>query len=264
VAEYLGADSVSIPISANDAVDAQLAKRGIKATKTKIGSPNVIEAMEHARAGGQCECVVGWEANGGFLTGSAIEKNGRKIAALPTRDAALPLLAALYYSAEQNCSLIDLFAQLPPRFSKAGLIDQFPQEASRAIVQRFSPLEPDVKQVDFDGDSVRLAFEAGHDEPASQATAAQQLAIRREVRTFFTDQLGFDDIVRINTIDGVRVYFRNGDIAHIRPSGNAPQLRIYAVADSQQRADEIVREGISEPNGVLRKMEAAVKGSVTE
>jgi phosphomannomutase len=45
---------------------------------------------------------------------------------------------------------------------------------------------------------------------------------------FFKPALGFDDIVRINVLDGVRVHFRNGDIAHVRPSGNAPQLRIYA------------------------------------
>jgi phosphomannomutase len=29
-----------------------------------------------------------------------------------------------------------------------------------------------------------------------------------------------------NVLDGVRVHFHNGDVAHIRPSGNARQLRI--------------------------------------
>jgi phosphomannomutase len=41
--------------------------------------------------------------------------------------------------------------------------------------------------------------------------------------------------VRINVLDGVRVYFHDGDVAHVRPSGNAPQLRIYANSDSQAR-----------------------------
>ena len=38
----------------------------------------------------------------------------------------------------------------------------------------------------------------------------------------------------------MRLFFAGGDVAHLRPSGNAPQLRIYANADTQQRADEIV------------------------
>jgi len=55
----------------------------------------------------------------------------------------------------------------------------------------------------------------------------------------------------------VRIYFRNGDIVHIRPSGNAPQLRIYAVSNSQTRADEIVSLAVREPDGVLRQLERA-------
>ena len=64
--------------------------------------------------------------------------------------------------------------------------------------------------------------------------------------------------MRINVIDGLRLYFHNGDIAHIRPSGNAPQLRIYAVSDTQERADEIVRLGLKEPDGLLRSLESLV------
>ena len=70
----------------------------------------------------------------------------------------------------------------------------------------------------------------------------------------FTKQLGFDDVVDINVLDGLRIRFRNGDIAHIRPSGNAPQLRIYAVADTQARAEEIVALALSEPDGLLRRL----------
>lgn len=55
--------------------------------------------------------------------------------------------------------------------------------------------------------------------------------------------------------DGVRVYFHNGDVAHVRPSGNAPQLRIYANSDSQARADEIVELGLREPDGILCQLE---------
>ncbi len=255
VADYLEADAIAVPISANDAVDLHFAPRGLKPTKTKIGSPYVIEAMEQARAAGR-RAVVGWEANGGFLTGSALTRAGRTLEALPTRDACLPLLAALFSSIERKCSLVELFGELPPRFSKAGLIDGFPQETSRALVGRSSPSDDRLVEVSFEGEAVTAHFVDGHIEPASEAAAADARATRDRLATYFTSRESFDEITRINTIDGVRVYFRNGDIAHVRPSGNAPQLRIYAVADTQARADEIVATGIREPDGLLRRMEA--------
>lgn len=218
VAKYLGADAVVTPISANDAVDLELGN----VTKTKIGSPYVVKAMQDARG----HAVVGWEANGGFLTGSTIVRDGRTLTPLPTRDAILPILCALYASAEKECSLTELVSELAPRFSKAGLIDEFPRPTSLEIVRRFTP-----------GDFA---------------------AIAEELSKVFTRELGFGEIEDINTMDGLRVYFSNGDIAHIRPSGNAPQLRIYAVADSEARADAIVRAALEEPDGILRRLATAV------
>jgi phosphomannomutase len=49
-------------------------------------------------------------------------------------------------------------------------------------------------------------------------------------------------------------------VAHVRPSGNADELRIYAVADTQNRADAIAAMGVAEPAGILRMMEKAVDG----
>jgi phosphomannomutase len=89
--------------------------------------------------------------------------------------------------------------------------------------------------------------------PASTDWQQRKAALAR----FFTAALGFDEIARINVLDGVRVYFRNGDVAHIRQSGNAPQLRIYANSDSQARADQIVELGVREPDGILRRLERA-------
>jgi phosphomannomutase len=53
--------------------------------------------------------------------------------------------------------------------------------------------------------------------------------------------------------------FKGGDVAHVRPSGNAPQLRIYAVASSEARASEIVKMAVAEPDGILRRLERAVQ-----
>jgi phosphomannomutase len=222
VADYLRADAIVVPVSANDAVDLWFGPRGVPVKKTRIGSPYVIEGMEEHLARGGFRRIVGFEANGGFLTGSDLERDGQWLAALPTRDAVLPILAVLHLSVERRRSLPELFSELPPRFGKAGLIDRFPARASRAILKRFSSEEG-----------------------------------ARELSSFFPPELGFGRIVRSDATDGIRLTFEGGDIAHIRPSGNAPQLRIYAVANTQERANEIVRLALAEPDGVLRKLERA-------
>ncbi|MDR1163668.1 MAG: phosphomannomutase, partial [Candidatus Accumulibacter sp.] len=40
--------------------------------------------------------------------------------------------------------------------------------------------------------------------------------------------------------DGLRIGFENGEIVHLRPSGNAPEFRVYAEADTPERADALV------------------------
>jgi phosphomannomutase len=49
-------------------------------------------------------------------------------------------------------------------------------------------------------------------------------------------------------------------VAHFRPSGNADEFRIYAVAQTQARADEIVRVGIAAPNGLIQRLEREFAG----
>ena len=49
------------------------------------------------------------------------------------------------------------------------------------------------------------------------------------------------EVSNIDLTDGVRFTFTNNEIVHFRASGNAPELRCYAEADTQARADTIVR-----------------------
>ena len=258
VAEYLNADAAAVPISANDAVERRMGERGVLLEKTKIGSPYVISALDDLRGAGSHERILGWEANGGFLTGSNIALSAGTLAALPTRDATLPILANLFAASEQGIGLSTLWDQLPARFGCAGLLDNFPVAASQAILARLIPPDGTI-DVEFAGaglvlDRSRAAVTAARlAEPAGKDWLQRQATLSR----FFTRTLGFDDIVRINVLDGVRVYFQNDDVAHVRPSGNAPQLRIYANSDSQARADQIVELGLREPDGILRQLERA-------
>ena len=258
VAEYLRADAAAVPISANDAIERRLGERKVLLQKTKIGSPYVVAALDHLR-GAIYQRIVGWEANGGFLTGSDITLNKATLAALPTRDATLPILANLVAAVERSNSLSALWDRLPARFGRAGLIDHFPGAVSQAIL---AALIPDGDTIDVQFDGAADVFDRSRADtmalPLAAAPAEDWLRRRAVLARWFTAALGFDEIARINVLDGVRIYFRNGDIAHIRPSGNAPQLRVYANSDSQARADQIVEFALREPDGILRQMERSL------
>ena len=59
--------------------------------------------------------------------------------------------------------------------------------------------------------------------------------------TPFLKKLGVEGVYETNTTDGLRITLSNGDIIHLRPSGNAPELRCYAEADSTAKAVDYVQ-----------------------
>jgi phosphomannomutase len=255
VAEYLGADAAAVPISANDAVERRMQERGVLLEKTKIGSPYVVAAIDQLGAGKTHERVVGWEANGGFLTGSDIPLGRGALAPLPTRDSTLPILANLFAAAKAGLDLTTLWSRLPARFGRSGLLDAVPSELSRRMLAALVP-PGDAVEVELAGEGPVLdrSRPQGKASALAAAEAAKWRAVEAKLSAVFTPALGFGRIVRINVLDGVRVYFDKGDVAHVRPSGNAPQLRIYANSDTQERADRIVELGLLEPNGILREL----------
>ncbi len=163
--------------------------------RTRIGSPYVIEQMDQALEDGATR-VAGYEANGGFLLASDISQNGKTLKALPTRDAVLPMLAILASTRVQNCPVSQLVTALPPRFTASDRLKDFPTDLSR---QKIGAL-------------------AASDE----AIEALLGDLCGSVRS--TDQT-----------DGLRIVFENDEIIHLRPSGNAPELRCYNEAASQER-----------------------------
>jgi phosphomannomutase len=225
-AEYLADDAVVVPISCNDGID-----RGPLAAvlepKTRIGSPYVIAGMTTAREKGR-KRICGWEANGGFLLGSDIERNGRTLKALATRDAMLPILAVLFAAHERGLSLPDLFTTLPKRFSRSALLPDFPQAIGRKMVRQYSPETASFEQT------------------------------RDRLQQFMPPDLLLGTIIGLNHTDGVRMIFATGDVLHFRPSGNADELRVYAVSDTEQRAALLAARCVAEPNGILRTIERAV------
>lgn len=56
---------------------------------------------------------------------------------------------------------------------------------------------------------------------------------------------GFDgQEAALNTVDGLRIHLTDGRIIHLRPSGNAPELRLYTEADKPESAAKTLFEGM--------------------
>ncbi len=203
-ARQLGARVVVTPVSSNTAVERSGWFEAV--LRTRIGSPFVIEGMQDLVARG-LDGVVGYEANGGFLLATDIEQKGRILPALPTRDAVVVALAILRAAVEQGKPISALSADLPRRFTRSDRLKDFPTEIARA----------------------RLA-EIHHGEPAHDRAAAQAVF-----------GSAFGPVADLDVTDGLRITFASGEIAHLRPSGNAPELRAYTEADSPERAQEMTR-----------------------
>lgn len=119
-ARALAVDSVVTPVSSNTVVE----KCGAfsKVHRTRIGSPYVISQMDAALVAGE-GVVCGYEANGGFLLASDIVDGSRRLPALPTRDAVLPIVAALV--AAKPGRLADLVSAMPPRVTFSDRLQDF-------------------------------------------------------------------------------------------------------------------------------------------
>jgi phosphomannomutase len=79
----------------------------------------------------------------------------------------------------------------------------------------------------------------GSDPFVPGALIARLAGSRAEVAALLGDLCG--EILSQDETDGLRLSFENGEIVHLRPSGNAPELRCYAEADTEVRAYELAK-----------------------
>ncbi|MDD7984940.1 phosphomannomutase [Lentisphaera marina] len=201
-ARYLKADAVATPVSCNTAVESCGAFESV--SRTRIGSPYVIASMKEASAKG-ANMVVGYEANGGFLTNSDFIAEGKTLDALPTRDAVILHIALLADAKAKAIKLSELVNELPARFTASDRLKEFPTEKSKAKLAEFNT-------DDFAKDAKKIERLFGH---------------------------LCGKVVSMDDTDGIRITFENDEIIHLRPSGNAPELRCYNEADSEERAVEL-------------------------
>ncbi|MEQ2025044.1 phosphomannomutase [Xenorhabdus szentirmaii] len=66
-------------------------------------------------------------------------------------------------------------------------------------------------------------------------------------------KLGFNNIslLDLNAIDGLRMTLSNGNIIHLRSSGNAPELRCYTEADSAETARSLVEQTLNKIKSLI-------------
>lgn len=217
-ASFLKAHFVSTPISTNTALEKSQCVK--KIVRTKIGSPFVIAGMAQdgesktsvksnslSSSRGDQEnnnIVVGFEANGGLLLGSDIKINDVELKKLPTRDSLLPVLCCLAQACERSMSLSTLVSTLPQRFTESDVLRDFPIEKKNQIYHEI-----------LEGNSFK------------------EKIISK-----------YGNIKETNELDGLRITFESEDILHFRPSGNAPEFRCYAEAQTVEGAKALVQEGI--------------------
>ncbi|EGR0396230.1 phosphomannomutase [Vibrio parahaemolyticus] len=116
------------------------------------------------------------------------------------------LPALMLLSLAKTSSIKSLVGQLPQRFTHSDRIQNFPTEKSLVILEHGK-------------------------------TNPEELLLK----------LGFTDlkVECINTTDGLRLSLTNDVIIHLRPSGNAPELRCYAEAASFDTAKALVNSVLS-------------------
>lgn len=151
------------------------------------------------------DAVMGFEANGGLLTASPFPVQGGTLASLPTRDSLLPLLAALVAVAKERRPLSQIAASYRLPVAAADRLENYPTEKSAAL----------------------MAF----------------LRKSPENLASFVAPLGA--VSSVSDIDGLRIFLTNGRTVHFRPSGNAPEMRCYVEAETEEAADTLLREGLA-------------------
>jgi len=217
-AMFLNADTVVTPVTSSTVLE----KTGFfsKIIRTKIGSPYVVEAMEQAKREETGKTVAGYEANGGFLTGTPFflhdrfQKMGFSpsktpiLAPLPTRDPAIVHLSVLLMARHLKKPCSAFRQMLPERVTQSGRITDFPVSLA---TEKLSEL-----QEHQDGRFLFIESEFGR----------------------------FGKLTGVDLTDGVRMTFDEMNIVHVRISGNAPELRCYIEAENSENAEKLLYQSL--------------------
>lgn len=151
------------------------------------------------------DAVVGFEANGGTLTATPFTVNGRTLTPLPTRDSLMPVLAVLALAQSRRQPLSAIAAGFSLPAAASDRLENFPVETSAALMTT--------------------------------------LRSGREALAAFLAPIGMP--AGVSDIDGLRVTLADASIIHLRPSGNAPEMRCYVEARDDAAAARLLQAGLA-------------------
>jgi phosphomannomutase len=207
-AKLLNADIIVTPVTSNSGLENTSSAHVIR---TRVGSPFVVAGMQDAMQKGH-QRIVGFEANGGVLTGTPIVLNGTVLNALPTRDSVLPILACLCEIKRAGEPLSRCVSGLGLPISASGRLENIASSSAMKLIAHLN-------------------------------TSLSNLQL------FFSER---GAIAAVNETDGLRVTLQGGEIVHFRPSGNAPEFRVYVEAESSQKAHELLQWASSNVSRMLQ------------
>ncbi|PJR10259.1 phosphomannomutase [Sinorhizobium meliloti] len=149
--------------------------------------------------------VIGFEANGGVMLGSDFSVGGAALSALPTRDSVLPIIATLKAAAEDKIPLSAVVAQHHLPVALSSRIENYSIDRSCALLAHLKASDTSVERL-FGG---------------------------------------IGRVKAMDCMDGVRLTLHGGRILHIRPSGNAPEVRCYVEAEDRGTAEHLLAQGLA-------------------
>lgn len=201
-------DAIVTPVTSGSVIERSAIAGEV--ARTRVGSPYVIEGMKAITERGKT--VIGFEANGGVLLGYDAVRQGRQLAALSTRDAFLPIIAAMILAKEAGVTVGQMVERLDVGFAVADRLKDVTSAASMEFLEKLT-VDPEF-QADF-------FLEAGK-------------------------------VVASSRTDGFRAELDNGTVIHYRASGNAPELRCYVEAMSATEAECLLAWGLRAAGGALQ------------
>jgi phosphomannomutase len=170
-----------------------------KVSRTSLEPGALQNTLAQLRLDG-ADPVVGWDAGGGFWVSSQVLRGGRRLGPMNAADGLLPAVALLCAAQARNMPVSGLLATLPKRFTASDVLQNLPQLASESLLER-------------------LALD------------------EHLIAPLFAPHSG--SVKALDTTDGLRAFFTNGDIVHLRADPSETTMHCYSEAASASHARQL-------------------------
>jgi phosphomannomutase len=170
-----------------------------KVSRTRLDAGALAAGLAQLRRDG-ADSVVAWDADGGFWLGSQVLRDGNRLGPLATADGLLPAVALLCAAQARHLTVSGLVETLPKRFTASDLVQKLPLQASDSLLERLAQDE-------------------------------------HLIAPLFAPYSG--TIKALDETDGLRAFFANGDIVHLRAAPSQTGMHCYTEAANAAHARKL-------------------------